>query len=642
MCVRLCAALAGCLASFAAIGFDYFEHRYLGNRAFESARSYVAEEEKPVDPAKKFVAILDAVSVTRLRFNVRPQADQIAGRLLHDLPFQFGDLAALAGDFAGDPKQLAELIHGLAGIEKDERHVRFGVSKMQALIIDSRRQWLSACKWIHRTRLSPHGARGPFDPPSKAAPLDECFARLDLPITQRYQRHAFGAEGYKASREEKAEHERIPDYVSLAAQNASHFPRYSWKAYSDHHQRALQFARCFRDGKEECTDPEGTLEHLQWVRCQDDQKCRDAGKRDDVLVAALLEEAFAQHYLQDSFASGHIGSKYSRCLWRFIYCRPTKTRLQQTHDSLNELGLEVRLVVPADYLTRNGDSVPFDDIAWSGWTSFGDHHLFIAEADFHRALLLRVVTESLKEVLANAAKGVAASDACRMCTTLTFPVPKEDRFLSDDPNQANPPDLTGHYKTGELVKFETSPSLLWDERSTDQRVSGIPHEGWKVGVGLARQWYHYNEGDARLADNGVLLLMEHVRSIGAYLPNSYGFEYAHVPDRGSAYLGTAAWLFPGEVTRFQFGLKAKFGWRTEENFTKINPGEQRGGGFQVSFPVLEFNAEIYRPVAFFVQWSLHTHVFRKRFFEGSHDYSESYKNGEYSLLMGLRLDLAGI
>jgi hypothetical protein len=607
---RILVVQAFVLASPAASAFDYFEHRYLGNRAYAEALRTVKE---PLREA------LERVRESKLRFGWQPDDPNasMAARLLTRLPLQFGDLAALAGDFARDTGDLSELLKELpaATIKTQSRRI----PRFEILIVNTRQQWLSACRWIHRVRIAPHGAVPGIASTSRAADQDDnaCFDTLqkvasengsleDVLLLKAQPVHRFGAEGYRPSREELAERERIPRYVPLVAVNKKHFPRHSWKAYSDHHNRALELARCFRDWEQGCS--------------------RGRASREDLLVDAIIEEAFAQHYLQDSFAAGHIGTKWGECWFGDKFgCSPTKIRVQQTHDVLNELGVDVRLADPQKHLHDASKTVS------RRWTSFGDDHLFIPAADFHRGVILRTATASIREVFEHAE--LRDRSQCLMCTTKVFPRPLE--YESKDPN-GEATDLTStSYQVGDLIDFQETRPLAGDLRSSDPRVPGIPLEGWKVGAGIVWQ---FRDPDSTKYDGGAMLSLDYLRTTGDLWPNSYGFEFWNVPDRGTAYMATAGYVWPAEVATWQFTIKGKFGWRTEENFTKNNPDSSRRGGLQVTFPSLEVTYDVYRPVAVFSQLNVFTYVFR-----GGEGKSESiFKSNSSLVLLGVKVDLSKV
>ena len=126
--------------------------------------------------------------------------------------------------------------------------------------------------------------------------------------------------------------------------------------YAFFHLSALQKARRIAD------EPGGAPEHPALAR------------------AALADEAFALHFLEDVFASGHISGSWGNSAQR-----------QGTHDYYNENGLEV--------------------FTWGGGASsvvlMGDAHMRPQDAAFASA----VVRRSLQEVLAVATTGSAEGTA---------------------------------------------------------------------------------------------------------------------------------------------------------------------------------------------------------------------------------------
>jgi hypothetical protein len=195
------------------------------------------------------------------------------------------------------------------------------------------------------------------------------------------------------------------------------------------------------------------------------------------------------------------------------------------------------------------------------------------------------------------------SGDCEMCTTSIFPVPG-GRFLSEDSRAAAGEIIDGKYKAGDLVTFESSKPIVGSARSLDPRVPDVIVEGWKVGAAFAVQ----PRGSG--SDNGMLLKLEYLRNADPWYPSTVGVEFWSLPERGESYLFTAGYLWPRELTNLQFGVKGKFGWRTEDNFTNENPSSKRRGGVQLSFPSFESTYDIYRPFAIFVQYSPATVVLR--------------------------------
>ena len=73
-------------------------------------------------------------------------------------------------------------------------------------------------------------------------------------------------------------------YMATLARNACHFAPESWHSWEDHHHKALTLAR-------------------------DAHAEQDGKKKDAMLNEALLVNGFGDHYLQDSYAAGHLINK---------------------------------------------------------------------------------------------------------------------------------------------------------------------------------------------------------------------------------------------------------------------------------------------------------------------------------------------
>jgi len=135
-----------------------------------------------------------------------------------------------------------------------------------------------------------------------------------------------------------------------------------------------------------------------------------------------MEEGFAQHFLQDSFASGHIGSAWGEFMelphrgsMPLEYV-PNRIVLQRSHDYLNEHGLLV--AVPFGFEAINPAGNEFEN----KWTAYGDNSLLCVQATTHRAMLLSASKVSLLEIF-QAARG--RNGPSHFLAEKTFPVPLE-------------------------------------------------------------------------------------------------------------------------------------------------------------------------------------------------------------------------
>jgi hypothetical protein len=609
--------------------YDTFEHRYLGNAAYG-----VSELRKLVDPLSTGSQLSETEE--------QDLAHEMAIRFLRDVPVRFGDLPALAGDYTETVDDLSTRVRGFRDIKSDE------VDR----IITIRRQWLNACRWYHE-----HVQKA-----NQPDTLDQCFPQLTkeqveqilfktvLPHVQ------LGSRGYSPTRMELGEFERLPEFSELAAKNRTHFPQHSWSTYIWHHYCALVFARAY-------------LLHVDIVGpksgCQPIKTPQSSA-----LYQAILYEGFAQHFLHDSFSSGHIGVPYGWCAGEYmprffgpipLICRPTKQLLQHTHDTLNHLGIKVAIPNPPTFLGR------FREKLVDGWTAFGDDHLFIPEAAFHRAVLLRIAVESLDEVYKIATtKGMEAPDFMQTCREWqrVFPIPHEKINV--------PPSYDCKDQAGEfwydsrsfwfgMNETRIHAEDLWDWRSSgrsaDERVPDPALEGWKVLVTYGYASGKFNQlntdGSIRERKNSFDMAtfeLGYVRSTGGRVfnmipyPNYLGFGMSILPEvRTSLYPLSAGWWYIPQ-SRFWFaGVRLNLGARLEEGHTEDNPDNRLRAQFEAS-AVVDAGFEIYAPIALYIRAEPLTFVGRGWGSTTQADKSsiESLFNGRGAITLGLRFDLANV
>lgn len=614
------------------IPFDYFEHRFIGNQAFESAR-----EELHLKTNGVLGPDLDAVTG-------EPHFDKASGkhswglglnrsisRKLDDpietwmvlkfldlVPVSFGDLPALAGDHAKSVEALKEILKSFADLKTfPEEQRRF---------LATRRQWWDACTWYHRE----------FKPDPTVTKVNACFdgtmqnttVLLDSESMERPP-----SRGYTPSRDELSEFEKLDNYVDLAGQNKTHFPRHSWREYLSHHLTAINNARKFA--------------------------ARRSSSRDSALpylYEALVVEGWAQHFLHDSYSAGHIGSKYGWCFpeqtFPIRFCAPTRNIFQSSHDHFNEQGMRVTIESAAPLTFDTDSSLP------SGKASrtvpvyrlaFGDRHLFIPEADRYRSLLVRVATLSLKEVLEAATPSVVQTESELTFKTLCqrwiplFPIPAEIRSLSET-------------REGEICRSATeatgSPGDLarWEGRPVDPRLRDHKFEGWKLMGTWGTTWGPYDQlnsnGSLRHSRNSVpagIFELGYLRPTSAWMPNYLGVGVSLAPtDHLSVYpLSVGWWKQPADF--LTLGGRVNFGMKILEPFTEQNKDDRRRAFFEMSVP-LDIIVPIYPPLSFYVRPELVNFAFKGLAEPGSFQHLTvgSVFAGTGSLTFGFTLDLANV
>ena len=515
-----------------ASAFDTFEHFYVGNVAWKQAcRSGELNDVcskvnfRDLSQDTRWPALLNQNSSFRketasicLQSECPSTNDEnaLAINATHQIPLAFGDLTALAGDFTKDPIALAAAL------------VRMADPKTHGdiTLVDSTRQHLIyACQWLEPAGLQLAKCTDMSSATQKGVRTQASFGEVQTCMESQCEKLlswdrsdssdpnnpvkglVAPVAGYVLSRAEEAEFESISGYVSLARQNEQHFPTYSWKTYREHHDSALVSAADYAVRKDQ----------------------RD-------LNNAIVEEGFAQHFLQDSFAAGHISSAWGVSPWWSlgIASDPNRDTLKDAHDTINRLGLPVGIlnltefdatVTGSSRATRPPPPSPLIGEMRNGWMAYGDDSLLTEKSDLHRRVVVAAAKQSLLEVL-NAAKGSRDDDA-HFDRKWSFPVPLDQKIykIAEVDSSGNterdkcdglqgsalevcecdtlqggaaqlcrlfneqPDAREKETGVGAVPSEPTGDLVQWSEnrRSPDFRVSNPLFEGWKVmaGAGLS-------------------------------------------------------------------------------------------------------------------------------------------------------------
>ena len=116
----------------------------------------------------------------------------------------------------------------------------------------------------------------------------------------------------------KQELEGAPEtsYSGGLARNACHFAPYSWHAWAEHHNKAVALAKqsyAKRKEADEHWDPFGA------PGAEEAKKKELTAQADELLRQAMVINGFGDHFLQDSFASGHLVNKTLIMKWFALY-----------------------------------------------------------------------------------------------------------------------------------------------------------------------------------------------------------------------------------------------------------------------------------------------------------------------------------
>lgn len=597
-------------------GFDSFEHRYIGTEAYNQAwRLEVDKLQKSRGDWEKAVA----------RLYIQPEKSRIAfptQRLdAPTLPLEFGDLTALAGDFVDTPEDLIStvsvldphfrpdyawdhipLIRGLLDdymplwYDKHVINLTFtGILRIEAI----RRQWESACSWIQKNW-------SPTSPPlTLRTCLRDAMKEFDKNIMdaleggQNIYDPKTAAKGYEPLRGEVAAMERIRGFVGLVSQNKSHFPTESWDEYRRNHFKAVTSAKKY-------------ARKLN----SDDSKIED-------LKMALVYEALGQHYLQDSYAGGHLGvdvEKYGS--WNF------KELLQHVHDHLNKMGKQARL---KDAFPEFYDSLPvvskssFADKSTQGWIAYGDRHLMTAEATFQRLLVVNVAAYSIRELF----QAAEAQDyQAKTWHDVVFPRP--DGFNLDK----NPKELSASYAV-----------------AYDVRVPPLLTEGWYIFMGpgtllgptSAPGASFFNRGSA----SAYTVDLGYVRPTEPLLPNYFGLGFSQAPGvRTSIYPLSVGYWFPNEIFPdtggLYWGYRLNVGARLDERGSFENSSSRNRVKAELGV-VVDAGVQVYKPISLFLRLELLSTSVDGSIFTAPRVVSDSiFGNGSGFLTFGLRYQIVGV
>ncbi|MDR4485018.1 MAG: hypothetical protein R3B95_17735 [Nitrospirales bacterium] len=672
-------------ANSTTFAFDYFEHKFIGDSSWDSALGQVNDSELQI--ILKSLRLLrigeepcdfrDILELSENGGDFESNSELIENcNLLMGVPLTFGDLTALAGDHHEVPDLESHTISDQAGDSK----INETIDSFRNLILDfnnpffsdqynrvlaTRRQWIRACAWFTRQGF-PHAqwripnqelAQGDLQEIENSLAINgdpynsltkDCFKDLlpsskesFVPTIPEIKSIQLGYRakflGYKPTRNELSEFEILEGYRDLAQKNKQHFPTHSWKTYIVLHFYALEKARKFFKNNQ---------------------------KNLTLFLEAIILESFAQHFLHDSFASGHIGSPYGDCMSNNtlpIFCNPTKPLLEHTHSQLNKLGMYVKSLTPQSFLSEK--SLVEGEINEKIWYALGDRHLFIPEAAVQRSILYFWATHSILEIFDNAHRKTRFNSDYSLCTAdrfqliygkwlQIFPIPaitsyRESRKLKEE-YRAKPPK-----KYEDLVSFKpayNNPKCflaieILCSRSSDFRVEELNLEGWKLLATWGPVWGKLDElnidGTTRKKGNfndGGSFEIGYIRPTD-FLINYFGAgSYVLPGTRVSLYpLSIGSWYSPPSQQLF-LGSRVNFGVRILEAFQENNPTNQVRSRAEISLP-FDFGISIYPPISLYIRAEVFTVVFKNE--NASHEI-ESIFRGRGSISFGFSWDLAGI
>ena len=664
------------------VSYSYYEyeHRFIGNVVYALAYEHVKNERSNLhgNSSLKFLQDLDVVTrqvlhiddvnihmsahelPDNLSYNtkwIKSQSD-LAGNLLSILPATFGDLSSLAGDHAGGVSELHKLAEKLAGKRSviaahtdsfwnrlfpiQSVHISLPYLNESERIIALRNQWMSACRWYHRKSFIK-------DTVAEERTLADCFGSAEEYRPSRNWNSAFhreittygaeqdlrkfyhlGSEGYIRTRNELSAFERLPGYTSLASENRSHFPKHSWRQFLYHHREALsaakQYSNRIASGNETTYLGECNTLHIE---VSTSKQC--------LLLILLLQEGMAQHFLHDSFSSGHIAASTNT----------NKAYLQDVHDTVNEYGLHVAIPSLTSEIDLPTDIA--DRVRKTGWVSYGDGYLLIPEAKFHRTIVIQMALSSLLEVFTTAYRR-ETDNSVESCNRWKnrFPIPKDPAYVYAINRED---DFCGAVESSwDSTQYTVKDLISYDSNigSPDPRVTARPLEGWKLfsaaGISVGRFDTFQANGEVLSRSSWSPALaadLGYVRTTEPTTPNYLGVGLLHINDiRTSWYASVGYFTY---ISDLYFGVRLNLGFQVAEPFTEQNRNSSSRTSFEVTIPG-EIGFRIYPPFTFFVRFNYLDLTFRG--LGGAQEFtgvtSESVYVGTTPVFIGLSLDLAGV
>jgi hypothetical protein len=115
-----------------------------------------------------------------------------------------------------------------------------------------------------------------------------------------YEKHTEMAVNSTTKRDKTEE--KSQEYFAALERNACHFAPYSWQQWESYHTKARKLAAASALGMQNVEDMRD-LGGVETVIAQEEQQALEESNQ------ALLQNAFGEHYLQDSFAAGHLIDK---------------------------------------------------------------------------------------------------------------------------------------------------------------------------------------------------------------------------------------------------------------------------------------------------------------------------------------------
>jgi hypothetical protein len=318
-------------------GFEYYEHKFISDVAY-----YCAIKKLDSETANN-LNLLFKINNMRLKkrneFKCEHQVlnkfqnvncpKQILDDFFKGYNFSFGDMAAM-GDHYEAPSQLGQMLNNLNSPRGKNDN------KFDAIMTAAINQHKHVGKWYRKIKSND-----------------------SLPQKNTHDFYKRIPDCYKPSPKEESLFANVPDYISLASKNCKHFSEAAWNEWQIYHDNAKSIAQ----------------ELNKLLPSENFEKYKAK------IIEMLCNEAYAQHFLADAFASGHMVTKRcwaDRCPLFFPMAFS-----EYKHDYYNENGIPCSVHCEEKYF-------------------YGDKCLLTPDAEDQLQIVLSIASDSMEEVLTTA------------------------------------------------------------------------------------------------------------------------------------------------------------------------------------------------------------------------------------------------
>jgi len=235
-------------------------------------------------------------------------------------------------------------------------------------------------------------------------------------------------------------------YLSVSANNYAHFGWYNIKEYVFHHQAALDAAlKGFKS-----TDPDTKNEFFR---------------------EALLKNSFADHFLTDGFASGHIRNPRTQSIsW------DKKKGCSIDRDGSLRIGLIAKVLHDNDHTFEKTGGLKVVNARGDTWSTRSDGDLFIKwdETSPHYSLPVEAVALSVTEVLEAFRGGIYPRSTFKALHLVPFVDPTEKTLVETFAKDTSEADITAMLESQVGSAWLKNSLVCLDNKSLRAYFTDLP------------------------------------------------------------------------------------------------------------------------------------------------------------------------